>query len=105
LLYSFSTIARLAQLTLTYHALPHTFHRLGHLRLVKHGASLLPRRPPHHCSGRLPAALSGSMASASLSGPQTLRLQTCPVLDYLHRAIVAHRAGLPDPQLLGHAGD
>lgn len=36
---------------------------------------------------------------------QTLRLQKRPVLDYLHRAIVAHRAGLPAPQLLGQAGD
>ena len=36
---------------------------------------------------------------------QTLRLQKRPVLDYLHRAIVAHRAGVPAPQLLGRAGD
>jgi transposase len=36
---------------------------------------------------------------------QTLRLRKRPVLDYLHRAIVAHRAGLPAPQLLGQAGD
>ena len=36
---------------------------------------------------------------------QTLRLQKRPVLEYLHRAIVAHRAGLPAPQLLGPAGD
>ncbi len=36
---------------------------------------------------------------------QTLRLQKRPVLVNLHRAIVAHRAGLPAPQLLGHAGD
>ncbi len=36
---------------------------------------------------------------------QTLRLQKSPVLDYLHRAIVAHRAGLPAPQLLGQGGD
>jgi transposase len=35
---------------------------------------------------------------------QTLRLQKRPVLDYLYRAVVAHRAGLPAPQLLGHAG-
>jgi len=35
---------------------------------------------------------------------QTLRLQNRPVLDYMHRAIVAHRAGLFAPQLLGHAG-
>ena len=35
---------------------------------------------------------------------QTLRLQNRPVLDYLHRAIVAHRAGLPAPQLLSQAG-
>ena len=36
---------------------------------------------------------------------QTLRLQKRPVLDYLYRAVVAHRAGLPAPQLLGQAGD
>ena len=35
---------------------------------------------------------------------QTLRLQNRPVLDYLHRAIVAHRAGLLAPQLLSQAG-
>jgi transposase len=32
---------------------------------------------------------------------QTPRLQKPPVLDYLYRAIMAHRAGLPAPQLLG----
>src|SRR5271166_2711971 len=36
---------------------------------------------------------------------QTLRLQKRPVLDFLYRAIVAHRSGLPSPQFLGHAGD
>jgi transposase len=36
---------------------------------------------------------------------QTLRLEKRPVLDYLYRAIVANRAGLPAPQLLGQAGD
>jgi transposase len=36
---------------------------------------------------------------------QTLRLQKRPVLDYLYRAIVAQRGGLPAPQLLGQAGD
>ncbi len=36
---------------------------------------------------------------------QTLRLQNRPVLDYLCRAIVAHRSGLPAPQLLDQAGD
>jgi transposase len=36
---------------------------------------------------------------------QTLRLQKRPVLDYLYRAIVAHRAGLPAPQLLGQTAD
>jgi RNA polymerase sigma factor (sigma-70 family) len=35
---------------------------------------------------------------------QTLRLQNRPVLDYVHRASVAHRAGLPAPQLLSQAG-
>jgi len=33
-----------------------------------------------------------------------LRLQNRPVLDCLHRAIVAHRAGLPAAQLLSKAG-
>jgi len=41
----------------------------------------------------------------TLTVVQTLRLQERPVLDYLYRAIVAHRAGLPAPQLLGRAGD
>jgi transposase len=36
---------------------------------------------------------------------QTLRLQKRPVLDYLVRAIEAHRSGLPAPQLLGQGGD
>ena len=36
---------------------------------------------------------------------QTLRLQNRPVLDYLYRAIVAHRSGLAAPQLLVPAGD
>jgi transposase len=36
---------------------------------------------------------------------QTLRLQKRPVLDYLIRAIEAHRFGLPAPQLLGQLGD
>jgi transposase len=36
---------------------------------------------------------------------QTLRLQKRPVLEYLHRAIEAHRSGLPAPQLLGQAGN
>ncbi len=36
---------------------------------------------------------------------QTLRLQDRPVLDYLYRAVVAHRSGLPAPQLLGQVGD
>jgi transposase len=36
---------------------------------------------------------------------QTLRLQKRPVLDYLVRAIEAHRAGLPAPQFLGQAGN
>jgi transposase len=36
---------------------------------------------------------------------QTLRLQKRPVLDFLYHAILAHRSGLPAPQLLGHAGD
>lgn len=40
-----------------------------------------------------------------LTVTQTLRLQNRPVLDYLHRAIVAHRAGLPAPKLLGQTGD
>jgi transposase len=36
---------------------------------------------------------------------QTLWLQQRPVLDFLHGAIVAHRAGLPVPQLLSQAGN
>jgi transposase len=36
---------------------------------------------------------------------QTLRSQHRPVLDYLVDAIVAHRSGLPAPQLLGQGGD
>ena len=35
-----------------------------------------------------------------LSVTQTLRLQQRPVLDYLVDALVAHRHGLPAPQLL-----
>jgi transposase len=31
---------------------------------------------------------------------QTRRLQGLPVLDYLHEALLAHRAGLPAPTLL-----
>lgn len=44
-------------------------------------------------------------AERMLTVVQTLRLRKQPVLDYLHRALVAHRAGLPAPQLLGQAGD
>ena len=36
---------------------------------------------------------------------QTLRSQKRPVLDYLYRAIVAHRSGLPAPQLMGQTGN
>jgi transposase len=36
---------------------------------------------------------------------QTLRLQERPLLDFLYLAIVAHRFGLPSPQLLGQAGN
>jgi len=36
---------------------------------------------------------------------QPLRLQKRPVLDYLYRTIVAHRAGLPAPELLGQGAD
>ena len=36
---------------------------------------------------------------------QTLRLQKRPVLDFLYRAIIAHRSGQPSPQLLGEAAD
>lgn len=35
-----------------------------------------------------------------LTGVQTRRLQGRPVLDYLYEALVAHRSGLPAPQLL-----
>ena len=43
-------------------------------------------------------------AERTLTVVQTLRLQRRPVLDYLYRAIVAHRAGLPAPQFMGQAG-
>ena len=46
-----------------------------------------------------------SFVERMLTVVQTLRLQKRPVLDYLYRAIVTHRAGLPAPQLLGQAGD
>ena len=39
------------------------------------------------------------------TGRLPLRLQKRPVLDYLYCAIVAHRSGLPAPQLLGQGGD
>ena len=35
-----------------------------------------------------------------LAAVQTRRLQGLPVLDYLYEALVAHRTGLPVPQLL-----
>lgn len=44
-------------------------------------------------------------AERMLTVVQTLRLRKQPVLDYLNRALVAHRAGLSAPQLLGQAGD
>jgi transposase len=44
-----------------------------------------------HCTERL------------LSVTATLRLRKRPVLDYLVEALVAHRHGLPAPQLLGPA--
>jgi transposase len=44
-------------------------------------------------------------AERTLTVVQTLRLQNRPVLNYLYRAIVAHRAGLPAPQLLGLTRD
>jgi transposase len=39
-------------------------------------------------------------AERMLTVVQTLRLQRCPVLDYLHRALVAHWSGQPAPPLL-----
>jgi len=36
---------------------------------------------------------------------QTQRLQKRSLLDFLYRAIVAHRFGLPSPQSLGQAGE
>jgi hypothetical protein len=36
---------------------------------------------------------------------QTLRLHKRPAMDYLYRAIVAHRAGFPASQLLGQGGN
>ena len=35
---------------------------------------------------------------------QTQRLQNRPVLEYLYRAIMAHRSGLPALQLMGQTG-
>ena len=43
-------------------------------------------------------------AARMLTVVQTLRLQKRPVLDYLRRAMIAHRSGLPAPQLLGQRG-
>ena len=45
------------------------------------------------------SAVGCGFVERMLTVVQTLRLQNRPVLDYLHRAIVAHRAGLPAPQL------
>ena len=50
-------------------------------------------------------ALSRIIDARRGTGRLPLRLQKRPVLDYLYRAIVAHRSGLPAPQLLGQAGD
>ena len=44
-------------------------------------------------------------AERMLTVVQTLRLHDRPVLDYLYRAIVAKRSGLPAPQLLAQTGD
>lgn len=44
-------------------------------------------------------------AARMLTVVQTLRLQKRPVLDYLRRAMIAHRSGLPAPQLLGQMGN
>jgi transposase len=44
-------------------------------------------------------------AARMLTVVQTLRLQKRPVLDYLRRAMIAHRSGLPAPHLLGQMGD
>ena len=53
----------------------------------------------------LPPPAGCRFVERMLSVVQTLRLQKRPVLDYLYRAIMAHRSGLPAPQLLGQAGD
>ena len=45
------------------------------------------------------------LAARMLTVVQTLRLQKRPVLDYLRRAMIAHRSGLPAPQLLGQRGN
>ena len=44
-------------------------------------------------------------AERMLTVVQTLRLQKRPVLDYLYRALVAHRSGTPAPALLTPCGD
>jgi transposase len=44
-------------------------------------------------------------AERMLTVVQTLRLQKRPVLDYLYRAVVAHRSGTPAPALLLPQGD
>ena len=44
-------------------------------------------------------------ATRMLTVVQTLRLQKRPVLDYLRRALIAHRSGLPAPHLLGQMGN
>jgi transposase len=44
-------------------------------------------------------------AERMLTVVQTLRLQKRPVLDYLYRALVAHRSGTPAPALLIPCGD
>jgi transposase len=44
-------------------------------------------------------------AERILTVAQTLRLQKRSILEYLHRALVAHRSGLPAPALLIPQGD
>ncbi len=76
----------------------------------------LPEREVAALLGAIWACCGGSTRSVATARPgcrfverlltvvRTLRLQDRPVLDCVHRAIVARRAGLPAPQLLSQAG-
>ena len=42
---------------------------------------------------------------ADADGGADAAVAEAPVLDYLRRAMIAHRSGLPAPQLLGQRGN